>query len=694
MGGSPDAPFGACPSRYGKRRQEGVAGVGRQGERVVVEPVLLFVRIGLSLVFVLAAAGKLASGSGPADLLETFELGRWARPAVRTLPFAELVVALGLLFQGTARLSAVAAAGMLGVFSVLLVRQVARGRETTCNCFGSMGASMTGPRALGRNIFLLVASLVVAGVRTGPGMRVLSVGPVGAAAFGVAVDCGAVAAVFAWSRWRAPNRAGRGGRRSVPELVAGGRRTLVLFLEPHCAPCRSLLPALARFGTGTAPGAPLVVVTKEGSEIDAEFAAATAGAWHHVRDEGRIAGRLGVPAMPTAALVRADGSLEELVVGAPGVARLLIDDAPGSSTAAPELQPPAMLSRRRFLSLAGLAGFAGAMVLPGVGGGLSLRNLRRVLSASSGVTCPSCGSCVICSASSSSPKKLSCGGCSQRCSGHKLCASYANEFAPFTDLAGYLRNKSFVQDGDVLTYGLEKDGKLTVLSGVTTFKGGPDATPTAVLIYELTDGGQKAWAALKDRKGVVSSVATVVDTQVVSAAVSPPPPTATVASPPPAGDSRALPEAAATSPYSCSDVCAFALGVAIAIATLPATIMASPEIAGGAALAFAGSLFAGGVGLASGPTGDALATLLPLVQAASMVDGVLGGLAGLGDAKGAEYFCENFACKLLKFCCTSNGACYDSDSVCEHDCPAGLAHPLSHCNAYLDGKIISTLVAP
>ena len=149
-------------------------------------------------------------------------------------------------------------------------------------------------------------------------------------------------------------------------------------------------------------------------------------------------------------------------------------------------------------------------------------------------------------------------------------------------------------------------------------------------------------------------------------------------------------EAAGTSPYSCADVCAFALGVAISMLTLPAAVVSAPETA---ALAFAGSLFAGGAGLVSGPTGDALSTLLPLVQGATLVDGVLGGLAGLFDAKGATAFCADFACKLLKFCCTSNGACYGSDGECEHDCPAGLAHPMSHCNAYLDGKIVSTLVA-
>ncbi|HMK98466.1 MAG TPA: MauE/DoxX family redox-associated membrane protein, partial [Acidimicrobiales bacterium] len=569
-----------------------------------MELVLLVARIGLSLVFVLAGAGKLASRLSQNSLLETFELAPWARPAVRALPFAELAVGTGLLFPATARPSAIAATGMLAVFSALLVRQAARGRETSCNCFGSLGASVTGWHPLARNLALLVASLVITGARTEPNLSGPGVGPIGGSELMVLVPCGVVAAIAAWSRWR--GRTGPADEGHVRELVAGRRRTLVVFLEPGCAPCRSLLPALARFGS-TEPGKPLVVVTKEGSEVDAEFAAATGTAWRHVRDRGQLAGRLGVPATPAAAVLMPDGSVEELVVGAPGVGQLLGGNAAGSTKPAPELKAPITLSRRRLVA----AGFASAVLLPGLGRSLSLRNLRRGLAAQSGVTCPSCGTCVICSASSASPKKLSCGPCSQRCSGHKLCASYANEYGPFTALAGYLRSRGFVQDGDPLTYGLERDGQLTVLSGVTTFAGGPSAAPRAVLIYELTNGGQNAWAALTNDKGLVGSVTTVVGGQVVSAAVSPPAPSATVSSSTHATNMRSEVEAAATSPYSCADVCAFAVGVATSMLLIPVSLVAAPETA---ALAFAGSLFAGGVGLASGPNGDALSLLLPLVQ--------------------------------------------------------------------------------
>ena len=491
-----------------------------------MELVLLFVRVALSVVFVLAGTAKLASSQSPDKVVETFELGPWARPAVRALPFGELGVGAGLAFPATARPSAVAAAAMLAVFSALLVRQAARGLSMSCNCFGSLGASVTGRLPLARNLGLLFASLAVASLPKGPKLSALANTLAQSAELVVLVSCGAVVGALAWNRSHGGNRT-TAGAPPVPELVSGGQPTIALFLEPHCGPCRALLPAVRRFGE-SGRGEALVVVTRQGPDIDGEFAAATAGAWRQVRDSGQLAARLGVPATPAAVVLGPDGSVRELVVGAPGVGQVLGDSGTGPFTPAPEVEVPAILSRRRLVA----AGFGGVVLLPGLGRSLLGRSLlgrsaslgtqRHAFSSASGVTCPSCGSCVVCSASSSSPKKLSCGPCSQRCSGHKLCASYANEYGPFTALAGYLRSKGYVQDSDVLTYGLERDGQLTVLSGVTKFKGGPPASPTAVLIYELTNGGQNAWAALKTEKGLFGSVATVVGGQVVSAALSPP----------------------------------------------------------------------------------------------------------------------------------------------------------------------------
>ncbi len=681
---------------------------------------LLVLRALLGAVFGAAGLAKLLDRTAGRRLLETFELGAWAKPALRLLPLAEIALAWALLVSSTARPAACAAAAMLVAFSMLLVRSARRGHEGSCNCFGALAARLTSRHPLGRNAALLAVALLVAGF--GPGSPVAVLwrhhgvdGAVLAALAALAVAAFALAGASALPRRRAA-----GEIPGARELVAGARRTFVLFVEARCAACRSVAAALERFD-GTAAGVRLVVVSSE-PLADTVLARVARSADRHVVDSGGLAGRYGISATPTLLVLGRRGAPERFAVGAEGVTRLL--DSAGLGPARGSRRAPAggpqgadagddveagfevvslgAISRRRLVAL----GLGAAVTLPGFHRLEATAPARRrrvahastaAASARAGVACPSCGSCVICSATSGS-SKLSCRPCSQHCSGHKLCASFANEYAPFTTLASYLRGKGFAEKGAPLTYGLNRDGKLVVLSGATTFAGGPAATPQAVLIYSLTNAGESAWVAFRNARGVVTSVATVVGTQVVRAPVGPP------AAVPAAGNGRhrgaatadfGAGAAALASPYSCADVCSFALGVAAALLTLPATVVASPEIA---ALGFAASLFAGGLGLANtaagAVAGGALAALLPLTQAATTVSALIEGVTSFDNALGQTAFCEHIACKMLKFCCTSNGVCVESDAQCEHDCPGGLAHPMSHCNAYLDGKIVSTLISP
>lgn len=644
---------------------------------------LLVVRIGLALVFVLAALGKLTARSSPRRLLETFELGAWAGPAVAVLPVAELAIAAGLLVTVAARPAAVVATAVLVTFSLLITRNVLSGRGGSCNCFGSLASSLPSRHPLARNLLLAAAAVLV--TLAGPGTSLADLARTATGQAEVLVVAGAAigaVVVRRRRRRRTVTMAGRPAALSAVELAAGSERTIVAFLEPRCAPCRSVLPAIARFDGG-ARHERLVVVTSTSSELDGEFAAAVAG--RHVRDDGQLAARFNLPATPAAAVLGPRGSLDGVAIGASEVEQLLAGEAGATTSRVRDIDGRVAISRRRLVAAGMLAA-----ALPGFDRPL-LRSRLRALGAPSGVTCPSCGSCVICTASSSS-SKVTCGPCSQHCSGAKLCTSYANEFPPFTTLAAYLRSKGFSQDGDPLTHGLIKDGELYVMSGATAFTSRSPTTPRALLVYNLTNSGQTAWAALTNAKGLVTSVVSIAGSEVVSVPVSPPPASTTAGAHVDAGSAGSEERAQAASPYSCADVCSFALGLAATVLTLPASVLAFPEMA---ALGFAGALFAGGVGLGNTNAGITLSTLVGIVTGSSLVDGLLAGVVSAGDAYGQVRLCEDYLCKLkLQYCCTSNGACYDSDGECEHECPGGLAHPMAHCNAYLNGKLVSKLISP
>jgi len=93
-------------------------------------------------------------------------------PAAVLLPAAELAVAGALLSARLAWLGALAALGLLVLFSAAIAAQLARGRRPECNCFGAVHAKPIGPATLVRNLALLgcAAAVVAAGPgRTGPG---------------------------------------------------------------------------------------------------------------------------------------------------------------------------------------------------------------------------------------------------------------------------------------------------------------------------------------------------------------------------------------------------------------------------------------------------------------------------------------------------------------------------------------------
>ncbi len=60
--------------------------------------------------------------------------------------------------------------------------------------------------------------------------------------------------------------------------------------------------------------------------------------------------------------------------------------------------------------------------------------------------------------------------------------------------------------------------------------------------------------------------------------------------------------------------------------------------------------------------------------------------------KAGELLCSGVCSVKLTACCNYTGACFDSDGLCESKCPGGLAHPLAHCDVYINGVKVSTLI--
>jgi len=133
----------------------------------MTQRLLALVRVGLGLLFIAAAANKLADVAAFAESIANY---RMVPPAV--VPYfacallgTELVAGLALVTGAKARAAALVVSVLLASFSIALSQAVLRGIDTNCGCFG--GTETVGWDAVGRDVAMLVFSSLV--VVAGPG---------------------------------------------------------------------------------------------------------------------------------------------------------------------------------------------------------------------------------------------------------------------------------------------------------------------------------------------------------------------------------------------------------------------------------------------------------------------------------------------------------------------------------------------
>jgi uncharacterized membrane protein YphA (DoxX/SURF4 family) len=123
--------------------------------------VTLAVVAGVVLGAVLMVSGAAKLAAGPRWAAQAAALGSPA-VAVPVVPWLELGLG-ALLVTGVWRTGvALAAAVMLGAFTVLLVVRLAQGRRPPCACFGAWSTRPVGPGSVARNVVLIALALLAA----------------------------------------------------------------------------------------------------------------------------------------------------------------------------------------------------------------------------------------------------------------------------------------------------------------------------------------------------------------------------------------------------------------------------------------------------------------------------------------------------------------------------------------------------
>jgi Methylamine utilisation protein MauE len=115
----------------------------------------------LTCILVVAGYSKLQSAVVFRATLQDLVPERLVRGVSTAIPTLELLLAGGLLVDRTSRLAASAAAVLLCVFSLILLRMLRAGQVSQCACFGEDADASTPGLGIARNVLLIASALVV-----------------------------------------------------------------------------------------------------------------------------------------------------------------------------------------------------------------------------------------------------------------------------------------------------------------------------------------------------------------------------------------------------------------------------------------------------------------------------------------------------------------------------------------------------
>jgi hypothetical protein len=318
--------------------------------------------LALAAVFFLSGASKLADLRGMRQALRDFGV-----PASYTgtlgvlLPPGELLL-VGLLIVPVTRLAgSIVAIGLLAMFSFAIVVNLSRGRSPDCRCFGQIHSAPISGRTLGRNagLTLLALAVVADGLGGGsatsnPVLNALIAGSVVAGALAVVVfelalplgsSQGSVPAPetsgltagqvvqlsmsqplretlvshlrtgVAAPAFQLPDAAGLDV--SLAELTRTGNPVVLIFIDPECDMCDSILPDVARWQRTHGAVVTLQLIGSGPMELNRVKAARFGISGILVQEDWEVADAYGSDTVPSAILVRPDGTIGSRVADGP-----------------------------------------------------------------------------------------------------------------------------------------------------------------------------------------------------------------------------------------------------------------------------------------------------------------------------------------------------------------------------------------
>ena len=333
-----------------------------------MDTVVLFARLVLAVVFVVAGVAKLIDREGSRQAVANFGVpAALAAPLGILLPLAELAVAVALIPTATALWGALGALALLLLFIVGIGVNLARGHRPDCRCFGQIHSAPVGWTTLVRNGVLAAAAALVVwrglesdvgpsvfgwiGALSGAGLLILGVGIVvlGLLAaqwlflFGLLRQNGRLLARLSAVEQRlaagglAPSENGAraaglpvgvpapdfaltaldGGEVDLEDLRARGKPVVLLFTDPGCGPCAEVLPEVSRWQHKYADDLTISVVGRGSLEENSAEVSEHGIENVLLQEDWEVADDYEVEATPSAVVVNPEGTIGSPVAEGP-----------------------------------------------------------------------------------------------------------------------------------------------------------------------------------------------------------------------------------------------------------------------------------------------------------------------------------------------------------------------------------------
>lgn len=316
---------------------------------------LLLLRLLLAGIFTLAGVAKFLDLRGSEKAFKAFGVpAAIALPSSVALSIAEIVIALLFLFTSTSWYAAIGGAGLLVLFIVQMIYQMAKGNAPDCHCFGQLHSEPVGYKSIVRNIVLagLTFVLVARGNgQQGPSLADPTVDLI-QVVFGIVIIGGLGVAIAylrkitdqqrelmrrmdiievmaqdgggSVERADVLNPAERlpigapfpdfelsainGDKVSRETLMADGRSVLFFFVSPACDPCQALAPEIVEWRNDLAGRVNCVLVSSGSAKENVDKFGEQAGPVL-LQKKRELADEVKAQWTPTAILMNAAGSI-------------------------------------------------------------------------------------------------------------------------------------------------------------------------------------------------------------------------------------------------------------------------------------------------------------------------------------------------------------------------------------------------